>query len=267
MSSHLRVHWDRVFVLLAAVTVLLVLLGHAIFRAADTGHAGSTGTEPAQVAAAPVAKPCPPPAPRVLHTMPGAGDPRTVALTFDDGPGPLTDDILEVLARENVKATFFVVGQEAAAKADLVKQMYAAGHAVENHSWSHPSPPRNGWSRRPLQAQIKRTNEAITRITGRQPCYFRPPQGVIKGAEEAARAAGLTLALWSVDTRDWASRGPSAAQRIRSRARAGLSEQHPIVLLHDGGGNRAATLAALPGLIEDYRSHGYEFVTLLDGHA
>jgi peptidoglycan/xylan/chitin deacetylase (PgdA/CDA1 family) len=265
MSSHLRVHWDRVFVLLAAVTMLLVLLGHAIFRAAGTGPAENASPEPAQVAP-PAAKPCPRPAPGVLRTMHG-GDQRTVALTFDDGPGPLTDDILEVLARENVKATFFVVGQEAAANADLVKQMYAAGHAVENHSWSHPSPPRKGWSRRPLQAQIKRANEAIMRITGRQPCYFRPPQGVVKGAERATRAAGLTLALWSVDTRDWAIRGKSAAERIRTRARAGLSQQHPVVLLHDGGGDRAATLAALPGVIEDYHSHGYEFVTLLDGHS
>ena len=266
MSSHLRVHWDRVFLLLAAVIVLLVLLGHAIFRAAGTGPADSTSAAPAQVAPPP-AKPCPQPAPGVLRTMPGGGDQRTVALTFDDGPGPLTDDILAVLARENVPATFFVVGNEAAANAELVRQMHAAGHAVENHSWSHPSAnQRRGWSRRLLQTEIRRTSEAITRITGQPPCYFRPPQGVIKGAEEATRAAGLTLALWSVDTRDWATRGRAAAERIRTRARAGLSEQHPVVLLHDGGGNRTATLAALPDVIEDYRSHGYTFV-LLDGHS
>ena len=265
MNSHLRIHWDRVFLLLAAVTLLLVLLGHAIFRAADTGHADSTSTAPAQVAA-PSAKPCPPPSPGVLRTMPGQGGQRTVALTFDDGPGPLTDEILAVLARENVKATFFVVGHEAAAYADLVKGAYAAGHAMENHSWSHPSAnPRRGWNRRLLQTQIRRTSAEITRITGQQPCYFRPPQGVVKGAGEPARAAGLTVALWSVDTRDWATRGTAAAERIRTRARAGLAEQHPVVLLHDGGGNRAATLAALPGVIEDYRSHGYQFVTLQHG--
>jgi len=196
--------------------------------------------------------------------MPGEGNQRTVALTFDDGPGPWTDEVLAVLARENVRATFFVVGHEAARNADLVKQAYAAGHAVENHSWSHPSPPRKGWGRRPLQTEIKRANKVITSITGRQPCYFRPPQGVLKGASEATRAAGLTLALWSVDTRDWATRGPSAAERIRTRARLGLKEQHPIVLLHDGGGDRTATVAALSGVIKDYRSGGYEFVTLRD---
>jgi peptidoglycan/xylan/chitin deacetylase (PgdA/CDA1 family) len=264
MSSSLRVRWDRVSILLAAFTVLLVVLGHAIFRGVDTGHAGSTSTEPAQ-AAAPAPKPCPPPASRVLRTGSGEGDQRTVALTFDDGPGPSTDEVLSVLAREKVEATFFVVGGLAARNADQVKQIHAAGHAVENHSWSHPSPPRRGWSRRPLQTEIRRATKAITAITGQQPCYFRPPQGVVKGASEATRAAGLSLVLWSVDTRDWATRGPSAAERIRNRARVGLDQQHPIVLLHDGGGDRAATVAALPGIIADYRSHGYQFVTLHDG--
>jgi peptidoglycan-N-acetylglucosamine deacetylase len=262
MSSHLRVHWDRVFLLLAAVTLLLVLLGHAIFRAAGTDYADSTSAEPAQQPA-PAVKSCPPPALSPLHTTPQTGEQRTVALTFDDGPGEWTDDILEVLDREKVKATFFIVGHLAAENADLVKRTYGAGHAVENHSWSHPSPnQRRGWTPKVLRSQIERTSEEISRITGRKPCYFRPPQGVVKGAEEPTRDAGLTLALWSVDTRDWATRGRSAAERIRNRARLGLAEQHPIVLLHDGGGDRAATLAALSGIIEDYRSHGYEFVTL-----
>jgi peptidoglycan/xylan/chitin deacetylase (PgdA/CDA1 family) len=262
MTSFLRIHWDRILILLAALTALLFVVGYAIVRGVDTGHAGST--EPAHVAA-PAAKPCPPATPRVLRTMPSEGDQRTVALTFDDGPGPWTDEVLEVLARKNVKATFFVVGNLAAGKANQVRQIYAAGHAVENHSWSHPSPNhRKGWSRRPLQAEIRRANEAITSITGQQPCYFRPPQGVVKGAHEATRATGLSIVLWSVDTRDWATRGPSASTLIRDRARLGLEQQHPIVLLHDGGGDRAATVAALPGVIEDYRNHGYEFVTLQD---
>jgi len=262
MNGHLRVHWDRVFLLAALLTLLLVLLGHAIFRGPDTGHADSTSAEPAE-AAVPSVQPCPLRSAGVLRTMPGEGDQRTVALTFDDGPGPLTDEILAVLARESVPATFFVVGREAAANADQVKQAFAAGHAGETHSWSHPSANhRRGWAGSVLRPQIQRTSAEISRITGQQPCYFRPPQGVLKGAEKPARDAGLTVALWSVDTRDWAIRGPSAAERIRNRARLGLSEQHPIVLLHDGGGNRAATLAALPGIIEDYRSHGYAFVTL-----
>ena len=264
MNSHVRVRWDRVCILLGALTVLLVLVGHAIFRGVDTGHADSTIPEPAQVAAR-LVKACPPPTPHLMRTAPGEGDQRTVALTFDDGPGPWTDEVLEVLTRENLKATFFVLGKSAAANPDQVKRIYEAGHAVENHSWSHPSPGRKGWNKRTLLGQIQRTSAEISKITGQQPCYFRPPEGVVEGAEKQTLAAGLSIVLWSVDTRDWATRGPSAAARIRDRARLGLNEQHPVVLLHDGGGDRRATVEALPGVIDDYRRHGYTFVTLQDG--
>jgi peptidoglycan/xylan/chitin deacetylase (PgdA/CDA1 family) len=261
----LRVHRNRVVALLAAVTVLLVLVGFAIFRGTGTGHAGSTNTAPAHVAG-PSARSCPAPRSRALQTAPRKGDQRTVALTFDDGPGPWTDDVLQVLERQHVSATFFVIGNLAAANPQSVKQVSAAGHAVENHSWSHPSPnPRRGWTRSSVRTQIRRTDKAISHILGHQPCYFRPPQGVVKGAQDETRAAGLSLALWSVDTRDWATHGPSAAATIRKRARAGLEQHHPIVLMHDGGGDRAATVAALPGIIDDYRRHGYVFVTLQDG--
>jgi peptidoglycan/xylan/chitin deacetylase (PgdA/CDA1 family) len=116
-----------------------------------------------------------------------------------------------------------------------------------------------------LQTEISRTSAMISRITGQPPCYFRPPEGIVKGAEKEVRAAGLSIALWSVDTRDWAEQGPSAAALIRSRARLGLTQQHPVVLMHDGGGDRAASLAALPGVIDDYRRNGYTFVTLDPG--
>ena len=265
MDRHLRIRWDRVSLLAVAVALVLVLAGYAIFRAAQAGHAGSTTLDVHPVAA-PSAKPatCPPPRSRLVRTAPRKGDSRTVALTFDDGPGPWTDQVLAVLARENVHATFFVIGRIAAADKERVKKAAAAGHAVENHSWSHPSPPRTGWARRAVRPQIRRTNAAITDILGHQPCYFRPPEGVFQGAEKESRAAGLSIALWSVDTRDWATHGPSAAATIRSRAAAGLKQRHPIVLMHDGGGNRNATVAALPGVIEDYRRHGYQFVTLQD---
>ena len=125
---------------------------------------------------------------------------------------------------------------------------------MENHSWSHPRRDAAGAGTLALiGSQIRRTSTKITAVTGQGPCYFRPPQGVVPGAERPARAAGLTIALWSVDTRDWATRGKKAADLIRSRARAGLAQPNPIVLLHDGGGDRRATVAALPGIIDDYR--------------
>ena len=250
--------------LLAAVTVLVIVVGHAIVRGVTADEPRTLGTE-AQSVAAPVARPCPPVVDGVLRTAPHEEGQRTVALTFDDGPGEWTDDILAVLAQQDVKATFFVVGREAAAAPDQVRQMYAAGHAVENHSWSHPSAARRGrWNPELIGKQIRRTSVEIGRLTGQPPCFFRPPQGVVPGSEDVAQAAGLTIALWSVDTRDWAMSGPKAADRIRTRARTGLDEPNPIVLLHDGGGDRRATLAALPGIIEDYRRAGYTFVTL--GH-
>jgi peptidoglycan/xylan/chitin deacetylase (PgdA/CDA1 family) len=81
----------------------------------------------------------------------------------------------------------------------------------------------------------------------------------VPGAEKEAVEAGLTIALWSVDPRDWAVR---SSKTIRTRAKEGLGQPNPVVLLHDGGGDRRATVAALPGIIEDYRSAGYAFVTL-----
>jgi peptidoglycan/xylan/chitin deacetylase (PgdA/CDA1 family) len=268
MHSRVRVRWDRVCILLAAVTVLVIVVGHAVASILPDNDADADRSVPpaaAEPVAAPVGKPCPSAASAVLRTAPHEEGQRTVALTFDDGPGTWTDDILAVLAREDVKATFFVVGREVAAAPEQVRQLFAAGHAVENHSWSHPSAGRGGrWNPELIGKQIQRTSAEITEVTGQPPCFFRPPQGVVPGAEDAARAAGLTIALWSVDTKDGTVSGARGADRIRARARTGLDEPNPIVLLHDGGGDRRATLAALPGIIEDYRRAGYAFVTL--GH-
>jgi peptidoglycan/xylan/chitin deacetylase (PgdA/CDA1 family) len=265
MDSRVRIRWDRVCILLAGLTVLVIVIANAVARILPEDVESSQPTMAAEPVAAPVAPPCPPAATEVLRTAPHEEGQRTVALTFDDGPGTWTDDILAVLAREEVKATFFVVGRETAAAPEQVGQIYAAGHAVENHSWSHPSAGRRGrWSPELIGKQIRRTSAEITEVTGQAPCFFRPPQGVVPGSEDVAQAAGLTIALWSVDTRDWAVSGAKAADRIRTRARTGLNEPNPIVLLHDGGGDRRATLAALPGIIEDYRRAGYAFVTL--GH-
>jgi peptidoglycan-N-acetylglucosamine deacetylase len=264
MGSAVRIRWDRVCILLAGLTVLIVVIGHAVVRAVAPEEAVE---EPVMApVAASVAPPCPTPATGVLRTAPHEEGQRTVALTFDDGPGEWTDEILAVLAQEQVPATFFVIGREVTAAPDLVREIHAAGHAVENHSWSHPSAGSRGrWNPRVIGKEIERTSAAIAEVTGQSPCFFRPPQGVVPGSEVKAAAAGLTMTLWSVDTRDWATRGPKAAGVIRNRARIGLQEPNPIVLLHDGGGNRQATLAALPGIIADYRDAGYAFVTLQAG--
>jgi peptidoglycan/xylan/chitin deacetylase (PgdA/CDA1 family) len=186
-----------------------------------------------------------------------------VALTFDDGPGPWTADVLDVLQQNDVPATFFVIGQNAAAEPEMLQRIVAEGHVIGDHTWPHPIPSaKAGWNASTLTKQISRTRQAIVDATGREPCLFRPPGGIVKGAEKVARAAGLSMILWSVDPRDWAL-PPSKkfASVIQKRAATGLNEQHPVILLHDGG-NRVATVAALAGIINDYRSHGYQFVTL-----
>jgi peptidoglycan/xylan/chitin deacetylase (PgdA/CDA1 family) len=148
----------------------------------------------------------------------------------------------------------------------MLRQVHAEGHALGNHTWSHKIPrAASGWSPATLAREIERTRRAVVDAAGLKPCLFRPPGGIVKGAAKVSRAAGLSMILWSVDTRDWA--GPPTGKKnfatvIRKRAATGLAEEHPVILLHDGGGDRAATIAALPGIIEDYRAHGYRFVTL-----
>jgi peptidoglycan-N-acetylglucosamine deacetylase len=278
----LRVRWDRVSVLVALVAVLATVVAHTVVVAVRDGLKTpdakpplieTAAATPAAASTAPAAAPaqplCPRPAPGVIRTAPvihgQAGEPeRTVALTFDDGPGPATPEVLNVLHQNGVPATFFVVGQRAAAEPEMLQRIVADGHALGDHTWSHPIPSaKAGWKTGALTKEIEHTRRAIVNATGREPCLFRPPGGIIKGAQRVAHAAALSMILWSVDTRDWAAPASQKfAPIIQKRAAAGLKQPHPVILLHDGGGNRVATVAALAGIINDYRSHGYRFVTL-----
>ena len=211
---------------------------------------------------------CPFPAAGAIRTAPAVpgearASQRTVALTFDDGPGASTPDVLGVLQRAGVHATFFVVGERAAAEPAMLRRILADGHALGDHTWSHRIPNLSaGWNPTTLATEIKRTRRAVFDATGLRPCLFRPPGGIVKGAETATHAASLSMILWSVDTRDWsAAPNKKYGPVIRKRAAVGLTQQHPVILLHDGPGNRAATVAALEGIINDYQSRGYRFVT------
>jgi peptidoglycan/xylan/chitin deacetylase (PgdA/CDA1 family) len=194
-----------------------------------------------------------------------AGSQKTVALTFDDGPGEWTPQVLAILKKKGVRATFFVIGRQAAAQPGTIRAIADSGHLVENHTWSHRIPSMSrGWKVGFLSSEIARTSRTIT-AAGAKACMFRPPGGVVRGALRPASAAGLSTVLWSVDTRDWDSRLAVRAKRpeqIRHRAQVGLGQPHPILLLHDGGGDRAATVAALPGIIDDFRTKGYRFVRM-----
>jgi peptidoglycan/xylan/chitin deacetylase (PgdA/CDA1 family) len=191
--------------------------------------------------------------PVAYHPAAGAAGPLAVALTFDDGPWPhTTQQMLTILSQRQAPATFFVVGRQVERYPELVRREVAAGMALGSHSYSHPQP----FDRLP----VARIRDEITR--GRRtlvplrihPVGFRPPGGAASPAvTAAAQELGHRTVLWSVDPADWQPGVTSdqLVQRVLAAARPGA-----IVLLHDGGGNRSATVAALPAIIDGLRRLG-----------
>lgn len=181
---------------------------------------------------------------------------KVVYITFDDGPSPYTPQVLKVLSQYGVHATFFEVGQMVAAHPSYTSQVYRQGNSVQNHSWSHPD--LRKLTAAQFAYQVSATDRQITAHTGYRPCCLRPPYGAVN-ATVRARAAGLgkKIVLWTVDPRDWSRPGASA---IRSRV---LSQVRPgsVVLLHDGGGDRSQTVAALGGILRTLKAKGYTFAT------
>lgn len=175
---------------------------------------------------------------------------KRVALTFDDGPSSYTPEVLSVLRRKKVKATFFMLGNQVAAEPSAARRVLAAGHEIANHSSDHALLP--GYS------NLKRANRQIRKATGFKPCLFRPPYGAINSSvKQSARELDMKSVLWDIDTSDWSTPGSGAIRSRVSSARSGS-----IVLMHDGGGPRSQTVAALPGAIHNLRDRGYTFVTV-----
>jgi len=186
---------------------------------------------------------------------------RAVALTFDDGPWPSsTPEILDELRKLHVHATFFVIGYLAEASPQLVRLEVQRGMVVGNHSYNHPQVPPFSQLPAPLLRDEITLTQAILRRLGVETHLFRPPGGATSPAVvRAAQAAGDRVVLWSVDPADWEA-GITASeivQRVLSTVRAGS-----IVILHDGGGDRTATLHALPAIVRGIRRRGLSLVTL-----
>ena len=188
---------------------------------------------------------------------------KLVALTFDDGPNPEdggTADILEVLAKYNVKATFFMLGSQAEEYPEMAKKVADAGHQVCSHSYSHASEHYlDKASASDVVDQLTKAREAIAAAVGYEPAYMRPPGGNVD--VDAIVAAG-TLADgyigWSVDPHDYDLPGANViAQNIESQVTPGA-----IVLLHDGGGDRTQTAEAIDEAIPKLQEQGYTFVTI-----
>ena len=210
-----------------------------------------TARKLANIPKPPEPEPKPKPAP-AAPTPAAAG--KTIALTFDDGPGPYTAQLLDILDQHGAKATFFLIGSKVSAQADVLRRMHSRGHQLGNHSWSHPELPKLPVDQ--IAGEIDRTNEAIRQATGVKPSILRPPYGAVNSAVlEQLRLRGMSSILWSVDTRDWADRNSDI---VCSRAVAGA---HPgaIILMHD---IHQTSVNAVPCILNALKQQGYSFVTV-----
>jgi cellulose synthase/poly-beta-1,6-N-acetylglucosamine synthase-like glycosyltransferase/peptidoglycan/xylan/chitin deacetylase (PgdA/CDA1 family) len=201
-------------------------------------------------------------------------DPHKLALTFDDGPDPVwTPKILDVLKQYHVKAAFMVIGEEAQNNIGLLQRYVREGHEIANHTFTHPD--ISEISQRQLELELNWTERLFAAETGIQPLYFRPPYSIDQEPDTNDEAApayriqqmGYTIIGDKIDTDDWNEHPHKSPQEITDSVLQQLDDMktHPwmrgsIILLHDGGGNRAATVAALPLLITTLRAKGYEIV-------
>ncbi|HHX66018.1 MAG TPA: polysaccharide deacetylase family protein [Chloroflexi bacterium] len=217
-------------------------------RSPDLSHSviGSPDAGPMD---APIAEPMP------VGEESTATEAQVLYLTFDDGPhATWTTQILEVLARYGARATFFVIGKEAARQPDLVSAIVDAGHTIGHHTWSHRT--LAGIERDEFYDEIEQTS--LTLGDAVSPC-LRPPAGIVdENTRLFAQEMGLEIHRWRIDPVDWTQPGAEEiASIVIDQARPGR-----IVLLHDGGGNRSQTVAALEMMLEELSARGYVFEPL-----
>ena len=193
---------------------------------------------------------------------------KVIALTFDDGPSPNpTPQILDILKEKNIKATFFMIGQNLKNFPQIGKQVVADGHAIGNHTWHHWNRPMNEFT---AAREINDTAALLYKTTGVKTSLFRPPNGFLSnGLAAYARKQDDVVILWSIDSGDWRKRGVSVeglVNHVLQKAKPGA-----IVLMHDGSGISTVGLAsslgsltvdALPKMIDELKKQGYEFVSV-----
>lgn len=192
---------------------------------------------------------------------PGRG--KQLALTFDDGPNdPYTLQLLDVLAKHGVQATFFVIGSFAEQRPRIVQRIIAEGHEIGNHTFTHPvlSLCDSG----NVKAELARCDQALNGVGAADAKLFRPPFGARRPATlRIARAMGYIPVMWSVTCYDWKA---TSADKVESHAVNGISGGD-VILLHDGGhkrlgSDRSHTVEATERIIGLYKGQGFEFVTV-----
>lgn len=184
---------------------------------------------------------------------------KVIALTFDDGPWPeTTEQILATLKRENVKATFYMIGQPLKSFPEIGKKVLADGHAIANHTlhhWYHKMSPLVA------QREIEDTSKIIKEVLNVETEYFRPPGGMLNnGLVAYAQKHNQSVNMWSVDSGDSRPKRPTPEAMLKTI----LAQATPggIVLMHDGGGSHGNTAKAVPQIIAKLRAQGYKFVTI-----
>ena len=197
----------------------------------------------------------------------GGAAANRVALTFDDGPdGQFTGAILDTLASRKAVASFFVVGRQVQQLPELTRRIVAEGHEIGNHSWSHPDFAVLGTAN--IKMELAATGRLIEAVTGHRPLLFRPPYiGDARPATDdrlrpmaIANELGYRVAALEIDTKDWYESDP---RQIVANALSALERKNGrIILLHDAGGDRSSTIAALGPLIDSLRARGYEPTTV-----
>jgi peptidoglycan/xylan/chitin deacetylase (PgdA/CDA1 family) len=188
---------------------------------------------------------------------------KQIALTYDDGPNdPHTLRLLDVLARHNVKATFFLIGRYVQQRPNIVRALVNAGHVIGNHTFMHPL--LTFKSAAEVRKELAECRAAIQDAIGTHSNLFRPPFGGRRPAVlKVARELGLEPVMWNVTGYDWNAPPSSVIERRVSRQMRGGD----VILLHDGGhkemgADRSQTVLATDHLISRYQAEGYEFVTI-----
>jgi len=200
--------------------------------------------------------------------------PKKVALSFDDGPDPKwTPQILEILKRYNVKGTFFMIGETAEDNIGVMQRVYREGHEIGNHTWTHPD--ISEISNRQVDLELNLTERLFASEIGVQPLYFRPPYSIDQEPDTNDQAApvariqtlGYVIIGNKIDTNDWDEHPRKSPKEITDSVFQQIADMQSrpwnkgsVILLHDGGGDRSATITALPVLIEALHSRGYEIV-------
>src|SRR4051812_29114785 len=238
-----------------------IALGASALLLGQTGLAqepqSSPPTErPAATPVRPKASPSPTEPPITFNSVHVDGP--YIALTFDDGPNAtLTPKLLDLLAARHLKATFFVVGQNAADHPDILKRAIREGHEIGNHSWSHPN--LGKMSDEAVRRELQKTDDAISAAIGKRPTLMRPPYGSITARQKKwiHEEFGYRIIIWDVDPLDWKRPGPSVVtSRILKETHAGS-----IVLAHD---IHPPTIEAMPATFDQLQKKGFKSVTVTE---